>query len=114
MKTSPHPLAFLAVVLLAGCAALGLSTPQTFNQKLLGGYSTVTEVRSDATVLVGAGKLSPDDAQNVQDQATNLRAGLDVARTVSKTDPTAAVGKLTATITALTALQAYLATKKGN
>ena len=65
---------WLIFVLLAGCAALGLEAPQTFNEKLAVGYSTVTAVRAAAATFVSSGKLSPDDAQNVQTQADTARA----------------------------------------
>ncbi len=100
-------------VFLTACAGLGLPTPTTFNERLAAAYGTVTEVRSDATILLSAGKITPADAQNVQNQADNAKAALDLARTMSKGDLPAANTRLTATIAALTALQAYLASRKG-
>lgn len=111
MKRALQYLPYLILLLVVGCAALGLATPQTFNEKLAVGYGTVTAVRQAATTLVSSGKLSPDDAQNVQDQANNIRAALDIARTMNKTDPIAAQTKLDSTIVVLQALQAYLSTK---
>ena len=86
--------------------------PETFNQKLAVGYTTVTAVRETATKLVVAKKLNPDDAQNVQNQADTARAGLDVARDMFKATPVAADNKLTSVTTALRALQTYLASKQ--
>lgn len=102
----------IAIMLLSACAQLGIPKPETFNERLAVGYSTVTAVRQTATTLLQAKKISADDAQNVQNQADNARAGLDIARTISKTDLKAADAKLNAVHTALTALQSYLATKK--
>lgn len=100
------------LAVLTACAALGLPTAETFNQKLAVGYGTVTAIRDSAATLVVAGKLTPDDAQNVQTQADTFRAALDVARTAYKAgDVAGATTKLDTTATALRALKAYLASK---
>lgn len=110
-RYAQHFLIIIALALTA-CAQLGIPKPETFNERLAVGYSTVTTVRQTATTLLQAKKITADDAQNVQQQADNARAGLDIARTISKTDAKAADAKLTAVRSALTALQAYLATKE--
>ena len=97
-------------LLMAACTAIGIQT-QTFNQKLLVAYSTVTEVRVQTTNLLTGKKITPDDAQNVQKQADTAREALDVARSLKATNPTAADAKLDATRTVLVALQTYLASK---
>mgnify|MGYP001579719976 FL=1 len=74
----------------------------------------MTTVRQSATTLLKAGKITADDGQNVLSSTDAARAGLDVARTLSKTDLAAADARLTAVRTALTALSTYLATKGGN
>jgi hypothetical protein len=105
-------MALWAIALLVACAALGLPTAETFNEKLAVGYGTVTAIRQSATTLVLAGKLTPDDAQNVQIQADTFRAALDVARAAYRAGDTAgATTKLDTTATALRALKAYLASK---
>lgn len=48
--------AFIAV--LAGCAALGSPTPDTFNQKLAVTVATVSEVRNTAATLLTAKRRS--------------------------------------------------------
>lgn len=111
MKAVQRNVAFLALLLAAGCAYLGLSSPQTFNQKLAVGYSTVTAIQNTATTLVASGKITPDDAQNVLNQTAVITQSLDVARALYKVDPTTAATKLDSTIVVLQTLQAYLATK---
>lgn len=105
-------LLMLYVFVVAGCAQLGLPKPETFNQKLLVGVSTVTEVRKTSTALLEAKKINSADHENIEQQADNARAGLEIARTLAKSNPNAADAKLTAVRTALTALQTYLATRK--
>jgi hypothetical protein len=107
-------LSLLLLSMATSCAQLGLPTAQTFNQKLAVGYGTVTTARNTAATLLTAGKITADDAQNVQNQADNIRAGLDIARQMNKTDPTGAGTKLDATIAALQLLQTYLTSKGGN
>lgn len=107
-------LAVLILMIASACASLGLPSPSTFNERLAAATGTVTEVRNAADTLLIAKKISSDDAQNIQNQADNVRQGLNIARSMSKTDLSAANTKLTTTLTVLTALQAYIATKKGN
>lgn len=104
---------FLIFALIAGCASLGLPTPTTFKERLAAAYSTVEGVRSEADALLLARRITPDDAQSIQNQATSARSALDVASLAFIRDPAAADTKLTATITALTALQGYLASRRG-
>lgn len=106
-------LCYLFLTLASGCAALGVPTPTTFNERLASAYITVNGAMDTARVLLSASKITPADADNVVKQCDNAIAALDLARTMSKTDLPAANIKLTATITVLTALQSYLATKKG-
>ena len=106
---------FIASMLaLTSCAQLGLPTATTFQDRLTAGYALNAEVRTSAATLLNAKKLTADDGQNILDQTNTARAGLDVARTIGRTDPKAGDTKLTSIRTVLLALQAYLATKKGN
>jgi phage terminase large subunit-like protein len=113
MRLRYAPFYAAILVLLTACATLGVSSPQTFNEKLAAGYSTVTASRDTTATLLTSGKLTAADAQNVQQQLDNARTGLDLARQVHATDPAAGDAKIDAVVTALTALQAYLSTKGG-
>lgn len=95
---------------LSACQQLGVAPADTFNKKLLSGYTTVQAVADSAKVLQVAGKLSQADRDKVV--ATNMAAiqALDLAATVHKTDPAAGDAKLQATLLSLQALQAYLQT----
>jgi uncharacterized protein YcfL len=106
MKRKYH--AFVLLLLLQGCAALGLPQPTTFNEKVAVAYTTVTQIRSVATSLVSSGKISPDDAQNVQNQANHARDGIDIARKVYATDPKGGDTKLASATLILNALDTYL------
>lgn len=101
----------VSVAGLQGCAYLGVPKPETFNERLAVGYALVTSARNTATSLVDAGKLSADDARNVLEQTDNARAGLDIARQVHAAAPDEANAKLTAILTALRALEAYLGSR---
>jgi hypothetical protein len=100
-------LPFLLLVL-SSCSLLGVATPQTFNERLAAGYTTVTAARDTTATLLSSSKLSASDAQNVQDQLNNARTGLDLARQVHATNPRAGNQKLDSVVTGLSALQAYL------
>jgi hypothetical protein len=109
----------VAVPQMGGCAAgtnpLGsvLLAPDTFAKKLAVEYVTVTEIRSTATALLNAGKISGNDGQNTLDATDVARAGLDVARDMAATDLSSAEAKLTAAKTILDSIRAYLLTKGG-
>jgi len=105
---------YVLLLFATGCASLGLPTPTTYNERLAAAYGTITTVRAETLTLLVATKITPDDAQNVQNQADTIRSALDVSHTLFKTgDTTGANTKLTTTITMLSTLQQYLAAKKG-
>lgn len=97
--------------LLTACSVLGVTTPQTFNERLAAGYTTVTGIRNTAGTLLVSGKITVSDAENVQQQADNARTGLDLARQIYSDDAPAGTAKLDSVVVALTALEAYLRTK---
>jgi hypothetical protein len=107
MKQKPLVIPLL-LILLAACQSIGVPNPETFNERLAVGYSSVTAVRQTATTLIVAGKISAGDAENIQAQCDNARVGLDVARTLKDTDLTAANARLQAALTIVTALDSYL------
>lgn len=100
------------IIALVGCASLGAPQPQTFKQRVLTAETQVTTVRKGAEILLKAGKLEADDAQNINDQADTAVAGMRVARRISATDQAAAQTRLTLSITILTELQTYLGSKE--
>lgn len=101
---------FTAVVLQTqGCAGLGLPAPQTAAEKIAAAQASVTQVRVTATELLRTRKLSSVDGENVLRSTDAAAEGIAVARTISVQDPAAGQARLTAAVTILTALQAYLA-----
>lgn len=103
--------AIVLFALLHGCQSLGIPSASTFNEKVTVGYAAVTTVRMSALSLLNAKTITPSDAQNVQDQANNIRAGLDIARQTYAVDPSGAQSKLASVLTALNGLQSYIATR---
>lgn len=101
-------LAALCLTLLAGCAALGLATPQGFDQSLATAYGVHTAVVSATATALTAGSINSAEATAVQTQALTARQLLDTARTLEVTNPTGASSDLALATTALTAIQTYL------
>ena len=102
------------VVVLGACTALGLSTPQTFNQKLVYAYGSVTSVRMTAKDLLNKGSITVEEAKDAQAKAEVIRQTLDAARAArSIGDVTTAEGKLAAAQGALTLLQDFIKSKGG-
>ena len=100
------------LMLLSACAALGLPTANSFSERVALSYATVEGVTRSTTVLLNAKAISVSDAENVLTQSKNALAGIDIAKSMEKTDMTAADAKLNAVRTILTALQAYITTKE--
>jgi hypothetical protein len=103
--------AMAVLVFLTACSSLGLTSPETFNQKALAAQNTVTAIASSALTLRQAGKLSDADRDNVVTTLRSAQQGIDLATLIYKQDPAGGMTKLDTTITVLSALQAYLATK---
>lgn len=102
--------AFFAVsLLMAACAQLGITKPLTFNEKLATGYSAVTTVLSTSLALEQQGKIKPADLANIEKQTDAVKEALDLANTFEQTDTAIGATKLTSALTALQALQTYLA-----
>lgn len=87
---------------LAACAG-------SFNTQLARGYTTTAAARDTAGVLLDARVIDDREAAQVQQQADNARAGLDIAAEVNESDPERAQGKLAATLVAIRELTNYLA-----
>lgn len=111
-----HPFAILVACvvfsLLGACAQLGLSTPQTFDQKIYAAADTVKQIQVSATTLVRAGKISADDATTVLTATDAATAGIQVARGYAVTNAAQADTKLKAVLAALTLTQTYLAAQQ--
>ena len=100
--------AALILLALSGCALLGVPTPESFNERAAFALSQVTAVRESATALVSSGAITSADARNLQAQADNARAGIDLAISFHGMDPGQAENRLAAAQVILDALKAYL------
>jgi len=104
-------LAGVLLYLITGCQYLGVPTAKTFNEKWIAAQTADTTVLQTDLALLQAGKISQDDAANIEAQADNVKAGLDIARNLYANDQQAGQTKLDSVVLALQALQQYLATK---
>lgn len=101
------------LLLIAGCAQLGLAPADSFDKKLAYAYGAHTAVLKATTSALSAGTLKSTDAEQVQALATQSRALLDGAHVASKSgDVTTANGKLLLATNILEQLQAYLRSHK--
>jgi hypothetical protein len=104
---------FVVIGFLPACADLGISTPQSFEQQIAYGYSTVASIRSTAADLLVAKRISVNDAKVVQSMADQARASLDIARVAStNSKPKDAQESLLLAQGVLTQLQTYLTSKR--
>lgn len=99
------------VVLMLGCAQLGLQPAQTFDQKLAYAYGIHTAVLDTASGELSTRQLTAKDGDNILRLADQARTLLDSAKVLSVTDVASATGKLTLATSILTELQTYLRSK---
>jgi hypothetical protein len=81
MKAKLSPIIPLLLILLSGCAALGLETPKTFNERAAYVHSGINGVVSATTNSLNAGAIKSDDAVYVRDSAVRTRTFLGTAET---------------------------------
>jgi hypothetical protein len=96
------------VFLLAGCAALGLSTPQNLDQGLAYGYAGVTTALNTIAAATSTGQLTSAQATSANSMVLSVKATLDTAKSLETSNATTAQNDLTLAMTALTAVQTYL------
>jgi hypothetical protein len=101
---------FLALVLLiAGCASLGLAPASSLTDRIAYSYASHSAVLNATTAALEAGDIGVEDAQRVLKVADQARDALDAARlAVNAGDVSTAEGRLQLAASILTELQAYL------
>lgn len=102
-----------AALTMSGCASLGLPVAEGFNEKAASGIATVTSIRETALALGQAGVMTPEDVRGIQDQATEARKAIDIARGLQGLNFKAAEQRLDSTIAVLKALDKYLKQRGG-
>lgn len=101
-------LSFL-LVLMAGCAQLGLVTPETFTEKLAYAYSQNAAIRTSAAQALKTNAITKSDAQQVLQTTDTARAALDEARKFQGAgDTSTALGKLQLATSLLQTVQTFL------
>lgn len=104
--------AYIAFLLLAGCAQIGLAPASTFDQRLAYAVSQNAAVRRTAANSLNAGEITVEDAQFVLKTTDESRTLLDAARVASGAgDVSTAEGRLALAVNVLTQLQTYLRTR---
>jgi hypothetical protein len=104
---------YVLLLLLAGCAQLGLSPARNFDDKLAYAYGTHTAVQQATTQSLNASDITSADASQVLKLADESRTLLDAAKAASSVgDINTASGKLLLATSILEQLQAYLRSRK--
>lgn len=94
---------------LTGCESLGLTKPQSVEQRLVYAYSTHTAILEATANGVAAGTLTPEDGERVLKLSDESRLLLDAGRAaLSVGDTSTAEGRLVLALGILTQLQTYL------
>jgi len=100
----------LAVVLLvlAGCAWLGLEPAKSFDDRLAYAYGTNTALREASISALDARTITSANMEHIMSINGQVRVLLDAARSLRGADPSTAEGRLLAATKLLTELQTYL------
>lgn len=101
--------AFLAMVILTTVAACATVAGVGPNEQIGAVVASVTTVRNTTDALLVAHKITPADAQNIQNQADTIIALLETLESLPPSTDT--TSKINQALALLTALQGYLATK---
>lgn len=99
---------YLWLLLLVGCASLGLEPPQDLGDRLAYAEGMNTALRDASTDALNHHEITSDDMQHVRDINKQAKALLSGARLVMDTDPKTAEERLLAATKLLTELQNYL------
>lgn len=97
-----------AICLLGACSSLGLTPPQTLDEKLAYGYAGVTTALNTIATATTAGQLTSIQATEANGLALQVKQILDNARALEGNNATAAQNDLTLALSSLTAVQQYL------
>lgn len=103
----------VGLLVLLGCAQLGLEQPRSFSERVAYSHSTINGVITATTDSLNAGAIKSADAEYVRDAAVRIRMLLVAAETAySDGDVSTAEGRLTLASGVLRELQNYLRIKK--
>lgn len=103
--------AFVFLLLLSGCASLGIAPAQSLKQRIAYGYSTYSAVNYAATNGVTKGTLEPTDGDKVLKLTDEAKGFLDGAKALVDTNPQGATDRLTLAISVLQAAQSFIDSK---
>jgi hypothetical protein len=104
--------AYLCFLLLAGCAALGVPSADTFNKKAAAATVSVNTGSQTVLTLLQARKITPDENDKYIARLEDAQKAIDVTRVVYKTDPTSAENRLATIIAGLNLLLAEIEARK--
>lgn len=102
----------LLLVLISACASLGITQPQSTDQRLAYAFGQVTAMRSAAADALAAGSITAGDAEKVLRLTDDAKVFLDGARTaLAGGDEPLAQNRLLLATNVLTGLKAFLGAK---
>lgn len=100
------------LVMIAACASLGVPQADTFNKKAAAAVVSVNTASQSVLTLLQAHKISPDEADAYTARLDDAQKGIDLTRTIYKTNPADAENRLASIITALNLLLTELETRR--
>ena len=109
-----HLEVLFVLLLIAGCAQLGLAPADNFDSKLAYAYGTNTAIREASTQALTAHKITSADMEKVLTVNDQARLILDSAKTAAAAGNTQdANAKLLMATSILTSIRTFLNSKKG-
>jgi len=109
-----YPLLLLLLLALSACAS-NLATPTNVEQKLGYAYAGLAAARDTTASLLERGRITVDEARQVQSRADQVRTGLDASKAaLDAGKPESAMESLETAQKLLIELENYLNTKGGS
>lgn len=102
----------LFIMILTGCAALGVPPANTFNKRAVVANATIESLAITTRQLYEVGKIDGQRANDITDNLQVAANTVDGAIVIYKTDPKEAETRLEAVILGLQTLQSYLRSKQ--
>ncbi len=99
----------IALLILSACSSVGITPPQSTDQRLAYATSQITALRSAAADALAAKSITADDAEKVLKMTDDAKAITDTARAaLAAGDEAGAQRRLVLATSVLTALRSYL------
>ena len=95
---------YIAFLLLAGCASLGVQAPQTFEERAAAATASANAASASVLTLLKARKITPDESDRYIDRCEEAQTAINLARAIHAANPDEGAKQLAVVVAALQTL----------